>query len=177
MEIAELVEAKIQDFQVGEIFNEKFWISRLFKILLQAKIDFLNFFWPEYSKFSIYFRRINRQVPLKKINFSLYSCIHVGFQNNLLKPQNFMKNWNTLVTFRKTSNQNPGKITKVRCIYFINNHGLLSFWQNLQKTRREYNCRKDSKIGVNTTAGKFQEKKRGKFKFLTVNSTTDKTNL
>jgi hypothetical protein len=40
---------------------------------LQAKIDFLNFFWPEYSKFSIYFRRINRQVPLKKINFSLYT--------------------------------------------------------------------------------------------------------
>ncbi len=39
---------------------------------IQAKIDFLNFFWPEYSKFSIYFRRINRQVPLKKINFSLY---------------------------------------------------------------------------------------------------------
>ncbi len=45
-------------------------------ILLQAKIDFLNFFWPEYSKVSIYFRRINRQVPLKKINFSLYSLWH-----------------------------------------------------------------------------------------------------
>jgi hypothetical protein len=42
---------------------------------VQAKIDFLNFFWPEYSKFSIYFRRINRQVPLKKINFSLYKNV------------------------------------------------------------------------------------------------------
>jgi hypothetical protein len=52
--------------------NTEFSWSPSLKIPIQAKIDFLNFFWPEYSKFSIYFRRINRQVPLKKINFSLY---------------------------------------------------------------------------------------------------------
>ncbi len=46
-------------------------LSSVFTV--QAKIDFLNFFWPEYPKFSIHFRRINRQVPLKKINFSLYT--------------------------------------------------------------------------------------------------------
>ncbi len=72
--------------------NPNWIVGRIWKIVkdidflaVQAKIDFLNFFWPEYSKFSIYFRRINRQVPLKKINFSLY----------------FGKNW------RATSAQNP----------------------------------------------------------------------
>ncbi len=54
--------------------NKEITIGRLHDIY-KLKLIFLIFFWPEYSKFSIYFRRINRQVPLKKINFSLYKKI------------------------------------------------------------------------------------------------------
>ncbi len=51
------------------------WKKSLNRItLIQAKMDFLNWTWPDYPWFSLYFRGINRLVQLRK---SIFACIRV----------------------------------------------------------------------------------------------------